>query len=94
MILLAGSWPGHDPGSNMPEQQTPFALPAKGVSLGFGASSSSSTVEGGGGDLEVQLVDWAVFLLDMDGVACRDHQLGITGSVLVRLKWVPPRHVA
>lgn len=51
-------------------------------------------MEGGGGDLEVQLVDWAVFLLDMDGVACRDHQLGITGSVLVRLKWVPPRHVA
>lgn len=41
------------------------------------------------GDPEVQLVDWAVFLLDMGGVACRDHQLGITVSILVRLKWVP-----
>lgn len=42
VILLAGSWPRHDPGSNVPEQQINFLLPAKAASLGFGAGSSSS----------------------------------------------------
>lgn len=43
VILRTGSWPGCDSGSNMPEQQIHFLLPAKGVSFGFGAGSSSST---------------------------------------------------
>lgn len=51
-------------------------------------------VQQGGGDLEVQLVDWAILLLDMGSVRCRDHQFGVTGSVLVKLKRVPARHMA
>lgn len=47
VVLLAGSWPGRDPGSGVPKQQIHFLLPAKGVSLGFGASSSSSTARRG-----------------------------------------------
>lgn len=44
----------------------------------------------GGGDLEVQLADWAIFLLDMGSVACRDHQFGITGC-LGQTEVGPPR---